>query len=135
MFGPVCFIGSHRVLLAIIACQHDRPVNQVEEQVAVLETAIDDDAFVRAAPVDEPRDMKTGENMSMTLKPSLYYLIKTRTQWCDPIDVNFSCFGLAHTTSSDRCVYTHTSNDTIVIISPLVDGFRSEEATAEQSRG
>ncbi len=118
-FAPVCRIGSQRVLLAI-ACQHDWPVYQVDVQVAFLQSKIQDDVFVKAAPGHDTNDMKTGEPMVMKLKRSLYGLSQSPALWYDTIDV--ALLGIGFTpTSSDPCVYTHGTDDTFAILTLYVD--------------
>ena len=62
-FTPVCRIGSQRVLLAI-ACQQDWTVYQVDVQVAFLQSKIQDDVLVKAAPGHDAKYIKTENILS-----------------------------------------------------------------------
>ena len=59
-------------MILAIACEHGWPVWQLDGQVAFLQSKIEGrDVYVKMAPGQEVKDLKTGERMVYKLKRSL----------------------------------------------------------------
>ena len=108
-------------MILAIACEHGWPVWQLDGPVALLQSKIEGrDVYVKMAPGQEVKDLKTGEPMVYKLKRSLCGLAQSPVLWTDIINAAMLTVGLTPT-QSDPCVKTYEVEDILVILSLCVD--------------
>ena len=117
-FVPVCRLQSIRTMLAI-AAELDYKVLMLEMQTAFFYADVEEEVYVKMAPVYETYD-KSRVPFVMKLKKSLYGFRQSPKNWFGTMDDNLSSIGF-RSFKSDPCVYGLKDKTGTAILTLFVD--------------